>query len=301
MSPDHLGKINPNPTEEELLSLVARKEGNQIVVPGSNLRFDRFFIPVEETWRNLIGKKDIKPQAENPNIEYLYKKKPEITEYMGKVKDIANGNRTPDDLAAVFDYCLPLGRVYKLLALEAIEKVGDSAIVYAPDNGGLYVKWVLEQVLEDKKVNWKFFNYRMSRIPVDCGPYGKRLGVGTIFHDYLDMIRSFKNQLLYDDCVATDVSLKETFNIIEETWGEEIKNCDVSIFTSVANETTLNNLEHDVSKRANRVHAISGIPNYCLNEHGSLVEENGDATVSDMGSWTKRFKEISEPLQKALF
>lgn len=303
MSPDHRGKINPNPTEEELLSMVARKEGNQIVVPGSNLRFDRFYIPLEEPWRDLIGKKDIGPRIENPNIEYLYKKKPEIVGYMNEVKIVANDpNRTSDNLEDVFKYCEPLGKVYKCLSLEVLEKVGDSAIVYAPDNGGLYVKWILEQVLRDKKINWKFFNYRMSRQLVDCGPYGKRLGVGTIFYDYLDMIRSFENQVLFDDCIATNVSLEGTYQVIEEELGKEIQNCELDIFTSVANDLTLKKLVNDISKRGvKNIHATSGIPNYKLNEHGYLVEENGDYTVSDMGLWTKRFMEISEPLKKALF
>lgn len=292
--------VGQNPTEEMLLSYIPRNNRGEFQIGGTV--FNRFYVPIEEPWRNLIGKKDIGPRIENPNIEYLYLKKPEIVGHMTEVKVVANGDRTPDNLQAVFDYCLPLGKVYKLLALEAIEQVGESAIVYAPRNGGLYVNWILEQVLRDKKVNWKFFDYRMSRIPVDCGPYGVRLGVGTIFYDYLAMIRSFDNQVLFDDCVATDISLKETSRIIQDVRGEEIERCNVKIFTSISNETTLNQLEQDIrGQRVNSVYATAGVPNFFLDEHGYLVDADGKPDVSDMGKWTKDFMKIRDLLKKALF
>ena len=293
--------VKQNPTEKELLGYIPRNSRGIYEINGTE--FARFFIPIDDSWRDPINQGTRERQFSNPNINFLSQSKPEVIKYMNMVKQVANDqNKNPENLRDVFEYCEPLGKVYKLLAQEALEKVGDSAIVYAPDNGGKYVKWILEQVLKDKKVNWQLFQYRMSRQQVDCGPYGKRLGVGTIFYDYLVMMRSFRNQVLFDDCIATNVSLEGTYQIIEDELGEGIHNCNFNIFTSVANVSTLDGLASDISRRGvKNIHATSGIPNYRLNEHGYLMEENGDHTVSDMGLWTKDFMEISEQLKKALF
>jgi hypothetical protein len=293
--------VKQNPTEKELLGYIPRNSRGIYEINGTE--FARFFIPIDDSWRDPINQGTRERQFSNPNINFLSQSKPEVIKYMNMVKQVANDqNKNPENLRDVFEYCEPLGKVYKLLAQEALEKVGDSAIVYAPDNGGKYVKWILEQVLKDKKVNWQLFQYRMSRQQVDCGPYGKRLGVGTIFYDYLVMMRSFRNQVLFDDCIATNVSLEGTYQIIEDELGEGIHNCNFNIFTSVANVSTLDGLASDISRRGvKNIHATSGIPNYRLNEHGYLMEENGDYTVSDMGLWTKDFMEISEQLKKALF
>ena len=230
--------------------------------------------------------------ANNRNLNVLGFWQPEIREAMDTITDLANdpsrSSENPDDRR---EYREHLAVVYKAMAKEVDDWVfagGDSPLIFAPKNGGVFVQEVFEE--KGHFFPTDFFNYRMSRVQdKDSG-----LMVGITYRKKENPeISTYRRFVFADDCMASDISAYATMEMIREALVKArvpLSQAEVLIAVSAATQRGLESLLSPRTKfhfGFESIRAITGVLAYQMDGHFYLQHSDGRYVVGDMGNWTQ--------------
>jgi len=227
-------------------------------------------------------------KEDTDDITVLGFKQPLIREAMDNITDLANDlDRSYQDSNDRREYRESLAYVYKAMAADAKDWAGeDNVLIFSPKNGGIFVQEVFEQ--EGFPAN-SFFDYRMSRVQTNDGG----LMVGITIGDNNPKITDYKKFVFADDCMASDISVSATLEMIREAFRKEsISLSEVEILITFS-AATQRGLESLVSQKTSErfgfkdMRAVTGILVYEMDDHFYLKHPDGKYVVADMGQWTE--------------
>lgn len=213
-----------------------------------------------------------------------------VTDIMANITTIANDpNKSWKNSQDRREYRTALGSVYLEVA-KTTKKLLDPekpTLFFPPKNGGIYVEKMFRQVFTDPKK--AFYDYQMSRIwTIDQG-----LMVGVNIGPNNPNIADFRQIVISDDCIASDVSAWGTMEMIkEETQKNNVltNEVDVVIAVSAATQAGIESLLSDEAKEHfgfKSIRAVVATLAHQMNDHYYLQHPDGRQVVGDMGNWTK--------------
>ena len=209
---------------------------------------------------------------------------------MTKITDIANDpNKSWKNAYDRREYRETLGSVYLELAKQVKNMIDPNkpTLFFPPKNGGIFVEDQYRKVFTD--INSRFYDYRMSRIWIQGGYLMVGVNEGPNNPD----IAKFKQFVISDDCIASDVSVWGTLEMIKEklsTANAPLNEIDIVIAVSAATQAGIESLLSEETKADfgfKSIRAVVATLAHQMNEHYYLQHPDGRQVVGDMGSWTK--------------
>lgn len=213
---------------------------------------------------------------------------PVVTEAMAAITRLVNNPaRSYDCREDRLKYREYLKTVYELLAEEVKNRIeGKEALVFPPKNGGIFVQEVCEKCGFPKQ---DFFDYRMSRVLMDSD---EGLMLGIRIGERNPKIIDYRTFVIADDCLASDISVFGTLEIIKMKLLEASispSNTDVIIAVSAGTQRGLESLLSPESKDYfgfGKIEAIAGVPVFQMTDGFYLLDSKGGYRVGDMGKYT---------------
>lgn len=228
--------------------------------------------------------------ANTDNLTVLGLTQPAIRKAMDAISDLANDtNRSSGDSKDRQVYRAALKTVYRAMAKEVDDWILDGReepLVFAPKNGGIFVREVFE---EEGFFPDDFFDYRMSRVQKNDGG----LMVGITNGDGNPEISNSRSFVFADDCIASDISAFATMEMIKEALIEAnvpLVRAKVLITASAASQRGIESLLSPQTRDYfgfESIRAVVGVLVHQMDGHFYLRHPDGRLAVGDMGEWTQ--------------
>lgn len=226
--------------------------------------------------------------ANTRNVRFLGLKIPFLAQAMHNITRI-NRDSKPEDVKARLEYQRNLFRVFKAIGNEVkkeLKKTRGKTVFFPPKNGGDLIRAFFQEsgIINDPRT---VVDYELKRVLTK-----DRLMVGYR-QSYFPDLSGVETAVICDDCLATDVSVSATINLVRQI------NPGIRKFLVAVSAATQRGVEALLDEFPDiDLQIIAATPVFLLDEQNYLrrtAEEgypNNEYAVGDMGAWSKKFPSI---------
>lgn len=215
--------------------------------------------------------------------------KPLIERHMAGISELVNNpgrsGNNPTDRA---EYRHHLRIVYAQLAQEMEKRIGlEETLIFAPKPAGILIEEAFKQPNFSQR---GFFDYRLKRIQRETGELTVGIKLGKTNPD----IKDYDSFVLFFDCLATDVSVWSTLELIRERVDQNsLLKTRILVVSTAASQRCL---EHLISGEVlnyfgfGTIEALAATPVFHeMNKHYDLVFDwpKDRLAVGNMSEWTR--------------